>query len=136
MCVPSLVEIAPGVPELCLDIHKHTHAYTQTSIFIGIDFLLSIFLLSCEPDRTIWQIHLSTGVHKIVLTHAHLSGRSVPIHFLETHKSKSKAILVIGRGGLWGCRTLRIPYYLDNQRTDGGKVISPTHLPRSIPQKH
>jgi hypothetical protein len=33
MCVPSLVEIAPGVPELCPDIHT----YTQTSIFIGID---------------------------------------------------------------------------------------------------
>jgi hypothetical protein len=33
MCVRSLVEIAPGVPELCPDIHT----YTQTSIFIGID---------------------------------------------------------------------------------------------------
>jgi hypothetical protein len=31
MCVPSLVEIASGVPELCPDIH------TQTSIFIDID---------------------------------------------------------------------------------------------------
>jgi hypothetical protein len=24
MCAPSLVEIAPGVPELCPDIHTHT----------------------------------------------------------------------------------------------------------------
>jgi hypothetical protein len=30
-----LAEIAPGVPELCPDIHAHT--YTQTSIFIDID---------------------------------------------------------------------------------------------------
>jgi hypothetical protein len=35
MCVPNLVEIATGVPELCPDIHTHT----QTSIFIGIDNL-------------------------------------------------------------------------------------------------
>jgi hypothetical protein len=33
MCVPSLVEIAPGVRELCPDTHTHT------SIFIGIDRL-------------------------------------------------------------------------------------------------
>jgi hypothetical protein len=38
MCVPSLVEIAPGIPELCPDIHTHTHTYTQTSIFIGINW--------------------------------------------------------------------------------------------------
>jgi hypothetical protein len=47
MCVPSLVEIAAGVPELCPYINTHTHTHTharththtniQTSIFIGID---------------------------------------------------------------------------------------------------
>jgi hypothetical protein len=31
---------------------------------------------------------------------------------------------------------LRIPYYLDNQLTDGVKVVSPKHQPRSTPQKH
>jgi hypothetical protein len=31
---------------------------------------------------------------------------------------------------------LRIPHCLDNRLTDGGKVISPTHRPRSTPQKH
>jgi hypothetical protein len=42
MCVPSLVEIATGIPELCPDIytHTHTHTYTQISIFIGIDCLM------------------------------------------------------------------------------------------------
>jgi hypothetical protein len=31
---------------------------------------------------------------------------------------------------------LRIPHYLDNRLTDGGKVVSPTHRPRFTPQKH
>jgi hypothetical protein len=42
---------------------------------------------------------------------------------------KSKAIPVTGRGGLWGCKTLRIPHCIDNRLTDGGKVVSPTHRP-------
>jgi hypothetical protein len=51
-------------------------------------------------------------------------------------KKKSKAIPVTGRGGLWGCEMLRIPHYLDNRLTDGGKVVSPTHRPHFTPQKH
>jgi hypothetical protein len=31
---------------------------------------------------------------------------------------------------------LRIPQYVDNRLTDGSKVVSPTHRPRSTPQKH
>jgi hypothetical protein len=31
---------------------------------------------------------------------------------------------------------LRIPHCLDIRLTDGGKVVSPTHRPRSTPQKH
>jgi hypothetical protein len=31
---------------------------------------------------------------------------------------------------------LRIPHCLDNRLTDGGKVVSPTHRPRSTPHKH
>jgi hypothetical protein len=31
---------------------------------------------------------------------------------------------------------LRIPHCLDNQLTDGGEVVSPTHLRQSTPQKH
>jgi hypothetical protein len=30
----------------------------------------------------------------------------------------------------------RIPHYLDNRLTDGGKVVSPTHLPRFTPKKY
>jgi hypothetical protein len=29
-----------------------------------------------------------------------------------------------------------IPHCLNNQLTDGGKVVRPTHRPRSTPQKH
>jgi hypothetical protein len=31
---------------------------------------------------------------------------------------------------------LRIPHFLDNQLTDGGKVVSPTHRPHFTPQNH
>jgi hypothetical protein len=31
---------------------------------------------------------------------------------------------------------LRIPHCLDSRLTDGGEVVSPTHWPRSTPQKH
>jgi hypothetical protein len=31
---------------------------------------------------------------------------------------------------------LRIPHRLDSWLTDSGKVVSPTHRPRSTPQKH
>jgi hypothetical protein len=31
---------------------------------------------------------------------------------------------------------LRIPHCLDNRLTDGGKDVSPTHLPHFTPQKH
>jgi hypothetical protein len=36
---------------------------------------------------------------------------------------------VTGRGGLWGCKMLRIPPCLDSRLTDGGKIVSPTHQP-------
>jgi hypothetical protein len=31
---------------------------------------------------------------------------------------------------------LRIPHCLDNRPTDDGEVVSPTHRPRSTPEKH
>jgi hypothetical protein len=41
----------------------------------------------------------------------------------------SKAIPVTGRGGLEGCKMLRIPHCLDNRLTDGGKFVSPKQRP-------
>jgi hypothetical protein len=58
-------------------------------------------------------------------------------------KSKSKAIPVTGRGGLFECETSRLPNSLDNRLTDGGVVFSLTSRPlftspfsRKIPGTH
>jgi hypothetical protein len=46
-------------------------------------------------------------------------------------KKKSKVIPVTGRGDLYCYEMLRIPHCLNNLFTDGGKFVSPTHLPHS-----
>jgi hypothetical protein len=46
---------------------------------------------------------------------------------------QGKAIPVIGREGPWGCQTSRLPYFLDNRLTDGGKVASLTQRPLFTP---
>jgi hypothetical protein len=48
---------------------------------------------------------------------------------------KGKAIPVTGREGPWGCETSRLPYFLDNQLTDVGEVVSPTRRPPFTPRK-
>jgi hypothetical protein len=45
-------------------------------------------------------------------------------------REKSKAIPVTGR------EMSRIPHCLDSRLSDGGKVVNPTHQPRSTTQKH
>jgi hypothetical protein len=51
-----------------------------------------------------------------------------------------KGISVTGREGPYGCETSRPPHFLDNQLTDGGKVISLTcqlpFTPRKIHGTH
>jgi hypothetical protein len=49
---------------------------------------------------------------------------------LSIKKSKSKAIAVTGRGGLWGCEMLRIPNRLENRLIDGGKLVNLEHRQR------
>jgi hypothetical protein len=51
-------------------------------------------------------------------------------------KLKSEAIAVTGCEGLQGFEMMKIPHCLDSRLTDDGKVVSPKHRPRSIPQKH
>jgi hypothetical protein len=41
-------------------------------------------------------------------------------------RKRKKAIPVAGHEGPYGCRTSRLPHFLDNQLTDGGEVVSPT----------
>jgi hypothetical protein len=48
---------------------------------------------------------------------------------------KGKAIPVPGYGCPYGCETLTVPQYLDNQLTDGGKVVSLTRRPPFSPQE-
>jgi hypothetical protein len=50
--------------------------------------------------------------------------------------NNSNAIPVTGRGGLQGCKMLRITHCLDSRLTDGGEVVSFMHRPPSTPQKH
>jgi hypothetical protein len=59
------------------------------------------------------------------------------IHIIiYSYKVKKYGIPVTGLGGLEGRETLRIPHFLDNRLTDGGKVVSPTHRLCFTPQKH
>jgi hypothetical protein len=46
------------------------------------------------------------------------------------------SIPVTGSGDLQHCEMLMISHCLDNQLTDGGKVVSLTQRPRSSPWKH
>jgi hypothetical protein len=48
---------------------------------------------------------------------------------------KDKAILVTGREGPYGCEMSRLPRFLDNPLTDGGKVVSLTLRPSFTPQE-
>jgi hypothetical protein len=50
---------------------------------------------------------------------------------LTTVKKKGKAIPVTGDPQ--GCETLRVPHYLDNRLTDGGKVVILTRRPPFTP---
>jgi hypothetical protein len=45
ICVPSLVEITPGVPELCWNIHTHKHTYINSHVlYIYILYILYLFI--------------------------------------------------------------------------------------------
>jgi hypothetical protein len=62
MCVPSLVEIAPGVPELCPDIH--TYIYTNIH-FYRYRFTFHVFdssAMCIQHIQSFFQSRLSTAV--------------------------------------------------------------------------
>jgi hypothetical protein len=61
--------------------------------------------------------------------------RSFLNKFNSPPKRKCKAIPVTGRGGPKDCETLRLPHFLDNRFTDGGKVVSLTRRPPFTPRK-
>jgi hypothetical protein len=41
-----------------------------------------------------------------------------------------KVIPLVGRGDQWDCEILRDPHCLNNQLTDGGDIVNPTHRKR------
>jgi hypothetical protein len=47
-----------------------------------------------------------------------------------------KAIPVTGRGGPYDFEALRLPHFLGNPVTDGGKVVSLTRRPSFTPQEY
>jgi hypothetical protein len=49
---------------------------------------------------------------------------------------KSKAVSIIGHGGLWYCEVLRIPHCLDIWFTDHSGAVNIMHCLYSTPQKH
>jgi hypothetical protein len=61
--------------------------------------------------------------------------------YQDSKKVKGEAIPVTGRQGPQGCETLRLPHFLDNRLTDGGKVVTALCngcplAPRKIPGTH
>jgi hypothetical protein len=66
-------------------------------------------------------------------------GKTLPLVSTYSKKKKGKAIPVTGREGPQGWETSRVPHYLDNRLTYGGKVVSLTHQPlppKKIPGTH
>jgi hypothetical protein len=93
-------------------------AATKSTINFGFrSFEFIIIILSRYEETTQYMSHLSFQIIKFI------------------SKGKKKIIPVTGCGGLLRCEVLRIPYSLDNRLIDGGKIVSPTHRPRSSPQK-
>jgi hypothetical protein len=50
-------------------------------------------------------------------------------------KVKGNTIPVTGYGGPQGCKTSRLPHFLDNRFTDSGEIVSLTLWPPFTPQE-
>jgi hypothetical protein len=51
----------------------------------------------------------------------------------SVRRTEKKVVPVTGRGGPLGCDKLKLPYFLDNRFTDGGKVVSLALRPHFYP---
>jgi hypothetical protein len=62
------------------------------------------------------------------------SQRTASCHFpeyaVEPQPVRSETVSVTGRGCPQSCEMSRLPYFLDNQLTDVGEVVSLTRRPR------
>jgi hypothetical protein len=53
ICVPSLVEITPGVPELCWNIHTYIHLYIYRLNIVTVQNWMFWFVHVCQQYREI-----------------------------------------------------------------------------------
>jgi hypothetical protein len=59
ICVPSLAEVARGVPELCWNIHIHTHT---SSFIVATNMLMWIRLTKVASRDVITRRYLATTI--------------------------------------------------------------------------
>jgi hypothetical protein len=98
--------------------HYPTRLLTKNvKIRICRTIILPVVLYRCET----WSVKLREE-HRLTM-------------FENRVKGKGKSIPVTGRGGPQGCETSRLPHFLDNRLTDGGKVVGLTRRPNFTPQE-
>jgi hypothetical protein len=87
------------------------------------------------PD--IWILQWNTSISRVAV---HVQSSPYQNGATSYISPEGKAIPVTGRGGLEGCETSRLPYFLENRLTDGSEVVSLTRrslfTPRKIPDTH
>jgi hypothetical protein len=85
---------------------------------------------------------LNNSCTKFFSTSKHPALFSTKGELVSNSKGTGKVILISGCGSPYGCETLRLPHFLDNQQTDDGEVVSLTcwsarhPTPRKIPGTH
>jgi hypothetical protein len=100
-----------------------------------------LYLLQLDPNPSRLNSYLLSVRSILILFSRLLLGLLIdgPFEVYGLHafliKSKKKAMLVTGPGGLYGSETSRVPHFLDSWLTDGGQVISFTRRPRFSPRR-
>jgi hypothetical protein len=81
---------------------------------------------------------MTNTVAKLFILHSQITSSLICLNIRNFEKrkvKKGKAIPVPGHGGPLGCETLRVPQYLHNRFTDGGKFVSLMRRPPFTPQE-
>jgi hypothetical protein len=71
----------------------------------------------------------------LYVPHCTLRPRKLLYQSSVKKKIKNKSIPVTDSGGPHVCETSRLPYFLDNELTDGSEVVSPKRRLHVYPQK-
>jgi hypothetical protein len=118
----------------CPDQDSHTDSPEKRALILPSEPSFVVVSLICRRvvnSALVLDASHAYSISRSMNTKLKLVNCKANVHRNRTRKvkKKSKAIPVTGRGGLWGCKMLRIPHRLDNRLTDGGKVVSPTSRP-------